>query len=63
MCGNCVTTLMHFCWYVIDVILRRHFDVGGYEVNRSSILWANEQCMAAWAGYEEEERPVRTESL
>ena len=25
-----------FRWYIINVILRRHFDVGMYEVNRSN---------------------------
>ena len=29
------------------------------EANRSNILWANEQCRAAWAGYEEDEIPDR----
>jgi hypothetical protein len=34
----CAVTLSPdaLCWYVIDVVLRRHFDVGGYEANRSN---------------------------
>ena len=32
----CAVTLSPdaLCWYVINVILRQHFDVGGYEANR-----------------------------
>ena len=34
----CAVTLSPdaLCWYVINVILRQHFDVGGYEANRSN---------------------------
>jgi hypothetical protein len=54
-----------FRWYIIDVILRQHFDVGGYEVNRSNcglttVLAARAgkpTVLAAWARYGEEEIP------
>ena len=38
----CAVTLSPdaFHEYNIDVILRQHFDVGGYEANRSNRSWA-----------------------
>jgi hypothetical protein len=48
----CAVTLSPdaFCWYVIDVILRQHFDVGGYEANRSNCGQTNSAGLHGPAG-------------